>query len=575
MRNWEDYSIIMPGRITEYFPADQTASIQISSSHISSSATTLQRQEKNAVLFDVPVHTASGGGYAMTFPIAVGDTCLIMFSQFGYDHWLHLDQDNEGELFGRPAPWTGRKFSIRDGLALVGFNTLPRAVQSYDPAHSQWRNIDAGQLISLDDSGDIRVLTPTELDFDAATWDVNISASAALDIPETVWTGNILVTGNETTVGNHTTTGTMLHNGPLSIIAGAGGIAELAGDFEVTGNFDIVGDIGVTGEIKGHTPGGPTTAPTVASVGTQIADALSDAGGGGTPPGGGAPTLVDTYSDQDVAGTKTFSETVVTDSPGMGFLSLASSGGIFLQSSDFLALSTISQTDAAGTLEDNWLVLARNGGVTLNYDGEQALGTASNGAFCDGKFTSNAGPFSTNVPLYVGTSAAGDAAASTVIQSTNSAGTATGYIGRATTTTLAFYASSDKRLKSNVEKADKRESLDKINQVEVVDYDMHSHIWYEGDPESFQGRQRGVIAQDFQLVFPDKVSADPMNEAPEEDQLLSVTDGGMIWELVNAVQVLSKEVEQLKGELDALKKNDEPSGDPVQHPDIVVGEGDS
>lgn len=564
MRNWDDYSIIVPGRIVEYFPADQTASIQLSVSRISSSATTVGKQKKNAVLLDVPVHTASGGGYAMTFPIKVGDTCLLLFSQYGYDHWLHLDQDQEGELFGRPAPWTGRKFSVRDGLALVGFNTLPRAVQAYDPAHSQWRNIDAGQLISLDDSGDIRVLTPSELDFDAATWDVNISASAALDIPETVWTGNILVIGNETTVGNHTTTGTMLHSGPLSIIAGSGGKAELAGDFEVTGDFDITGDIGVTGEISGHTPGGPTTAPTVASVDTQIASALDGAGGGGTPPGGGAPTIVDTYSDQDVAGEKTFSERVVTETPGDGFLSLATSGGVMLAANDFLSLSAIIQTSSTGVVEDNWIVMARNAGVSFNYDNVTALGTASNGAYCEGKFTSNAGAFSTNIPLYVGTSLAGDVASSVVIQSTNSAGTATGYIGRATTSTLAFYASSDKRLKSNVKKTNKRESLNRINKVEVVDYDMHSHIWHRGDPESFQGRQRGVIAQDFQLIFPDKVSADPMNEAPEEDQLLSVTDGGMIWELVNAVQVLSKEVRQLKGELNALKKSDKRSSGPAQ-----------
>ena len=79
----DDYSIMMPGRILEYFPETQTATVRISVERTYDTAVSSSNRITRALLEDVPVHTPSGGGWSLTFPIRVGDTCLIMFSQFG------------------------------------------------------------------------------------------------------------------------------------------------------------------------------------------------------------------------------------------------------------------------------------------------------------------------------------------------------------------------------------------------------------------------------------------------------------------------------------------------------------
>ena len=632
--SWDDYNIVLPARIVTYDAATQTASVQVSSQRVASSASQVEASSKRIPLDDVPVHTASGGGWAMTFPIKPGDTALLLFSQVGYDHWLWQDKDVAGLIAGRVAPHTKRRFSQRDGLCIVGFHTIPTAITSYSATAAQWRNASAGQIISLDANGDIRTECPTLISETSATCEMTYSTSLTVTVPVTDWTGDINYVGNESTIGNHTTVGSMLHTGPLSIISGAGNKAELAGDFEVTGNFDIVGNIGVTGEISGHTPGGPASAPTVASVGDMI-----DGAGGGS---GGSGKFVDTTNDQTIDGAKEFTETVTTTTPQMGFTSLGTYGGVSLSASDYLSLSTIAQTDPAGVSEKNWLVLARDGAVStyhngtavtetngaglsltaatglidgtstigglvirsrsevpnssggygmalqavkgstgtvqngilissdtagvaasLRFDNLDAVGTKTTGGYCNGKFNTIAGAFGQNVPLYAQTSAAGDVAGSAVVQTTNSAGGNSGFIGRLSTTTLSFFASSDRRLKDRIEATDKELSLANIRKVEVVDYDKYAHIWYEEGVDDFD-RERGVIAQDFQKCFPEKVMTDPGNTAAEEDQLLNVTDGGMVWELVNAVQVLADQVDELKGELNALKGNDPQAGKKAQ-----------
>lgn len=187
----EDYSIMMPGRILEYFPDTQTATVRISVERVYSTSVSLDNTIARTLLEDVPVHTPSGGGWSLTFPIKAGDTCLIMFSQFGYDHWMFDNKDEAGlRIDGEPMPWVNRRFSSSDGFALVGFNPMPVSIQSYSDVNSEWRNVDALQKISLKENGDITIDTPTK---------VTITA------PLTEIVGNLTVSG--TTVGTGEITG--------------------------------------------------------------------------------------------------------------------------------------------------------------------------------------------------------------------------------------------------------------------------------------------------------------------------------------------------------------------------------
>ena len=195
-----DHCIALPGRIVTYDASTQTADVKICAEKIYNTMKALEFIEERPLLNKVPVHTCYGGGWSITFPIAVGDTCLIIFSQVGYDHWLYLDKDKAGMIGGLPNPDLKRSFSENDPFAIVGFNTIPRAIEGYAEEGSQWRNEDATQSIHL---------KPDIIEIIDATA-VTIKAPAV-----TVESDAISLTGNTTVTGNLVVTGT-LATGPAS-----------------------------------------------------------------------------------------------------------------------------------------------------------------------------------------------------------------------------------------------------------------------------------------------------------------------------------------------------------------------
>lgn len=298
------YSIVFPARIVEYFPEDQTASIQISAETVFSDTEELSKSVTRRPIHGVPVHTPSGGGWAMTMPIKKGDTCLIVFSQVGYDHWLVRDEDTAGRLAGLPMPWLRRQFSDDDGFAMVGFNTLPRAIDNYSTDGSQWRNSDSTQTIHLKEDLAIEVNSPTSITINAPTvivnsddTTVNASSKATVVAPTIKLDASVMVdvvspllkcSGNITATG--IVSGASLASGGGITMGGAGGgsmgpstdnskpnTTVISGNIEVdqievTGTKDPNGLLIEKGKVNGiiveehiHTAtsgGGPTTEAT-------------------------------------------------------------------------------------------------------------------------------------------------------------------------------------------------------------------------------------------------------------------------------------------------------------------------
>lgn len=209
-----DMSVILPGRIVSYYPANQTADITISAEKIFSNTEGKEQLSTRQMLVGVPVHTPYGGGWSLTFPIKTGDTCLIVFSQIGYDHWFYQDKDLGGTVESMPVPPLKRKFSEDDGFAMVGFNTIPRKIQSYHATHSQWRNDIADQVISLNDDKSITITSPVSVTINAPdvnvnceTADITASTKTTIDTPLTEITGNLLMVNGNFTMTNGIFTG--------------------------------------------------------------------------------------------------------------------------------------------------------------------------------------------------------------------------------------------------------------------------------------------------------------------------------------------------------------------------------
>jgi len=109
----------------------------------------------------------------------------------------------------------------------------------------------------------------------------------------------------------------------------------------------------------------------------------------------------------------------------------------------------------------------------------------------------------------------------------------TGYRNLTATATITgaeVTATSDIRLKSNIETIDS--ALDKVKAMRGVYFDRH---------DTEDKRSVGVIAQEMQEVMPEAVVTDDT-----EDKYLSVAYGNLVGVLIEAIKELSEEVDKLK-----------------------------
>jgi len=275
MINSEEFSMILPGRIVEYFPATQTFTVLICAERVTNSSTKTNELTLRDPIEGVPVHTPSGGGWSITMPIKPGDTCLMLFSQVGYEHWFYDDLDSAGKLAELPKPWLMRQFNEDDGFAFVGMNTLKRTITDYSADHSQWRGpVVADQVISLNDDASINIDSSVSLTINApsvvvncetadlnATTGVNVTAPITAISDDCTIGGTLEVTGVVTNLATVITTG-ITTTGGLVIAGGAAGDLG-SGAISGTGSLEINGiDLEThTHTITGGSSAGTTSAP--------------------------------------------------------------------------------------------------------------------------------------------------------------------------------------------------------------------------------------------------------------------------------------------------------------------------
>lgn len=139
------------------------------------------------LLVDVPIVWPRGGGFALTFPISVGDEVLIVFSARCIDAWWQSGKINP--------PAENRMHDLSDGFAILAPTSQPKKLSGVSGSSVQLRNNSGSTFVEIDNSGN-----------------VNISANS-VNI-----TGNVIINGAMTQSGgplvtNSVTFATHVHSG--------------------------------------------------------------------------------------------------------------------------------------------------------------------------------------------------------------------------------------------------------------------------------------------------------------------------------------------------------------------------
>ncbi len=186
----------LPGIIQSFNASKQTVVVQPAIRAVSFDIQGKPTNVQLPLLLDCPAQFPGGGGYTLTFPIAAGDECLVVFSARCIDAWWTSGGvQNQAVL---------RMHNLSDGFALLGFSSVPRVISAISTASTQLRSNDGSTFVEVGageitlKGAQINLEGPVRQTGGAATFDTSVTA------PAIDGTTSITVAGKD--VGGHTHT---------------------------------------------------------------------------------------------------------------------------------------------------------------------------------------------------------------------------------------------------------------------------------------------------------------------------------------------------------------------------------
>lgn len=164
----------LPGIVDRFDAARMTVDVQPAINGRMRSETGEVSSLQMPKLLDCPVLWQGGGGATLTFPIAAGDECLVIFSARCIDGWWA-----QGGIKDAPGI---RMHNLSDGFALVGVRSLPRA---FAPSTTEavLRSDDGSTFVRLNPDGQlVQITAPGGIVLNGVTIDAsgNVHTSATI-----------------------------------------------------------------------------------------------------------------------------------------------------------------------------------------------------------------------------------------------------------------------------------------------------------------------------------------------------------------------------------------------------------
>lgn len=125
-----EMNCVSVGTITAFDETTQTANVSVNYRKLLKGRNSINAQEYSdvvveyPVLLRCPVVLLNGGGAYLTFPVSVGDRCLLLFCDRDIDNWLEYGAKDI-------PPGSDRTHDLSDAVALVGVNSVKDAIDSY------------------------------------------------------------------------------------------------------------------------------------------------------------------------------------------------------------------------------------------------------------------------------------------------------------------------------------------------------------------------------------------------------------------------------------------------------------
>lgn len=176
----------MPAAVTSFDAAKMTAEVQPSVQGRIQDQFGNFRWANMPLLVDCPVVFPSGGGFSLTFPVAAGDECLVVFASRCVDSWWQSG--------GIQVQAEMRMHDLSDGFVLVGPRSQPRVLAAVSATEVQLRSDDGGTYVSIDGGGNVGVVAAGDLVATAAGQATLTAAAITLNGPVVV-NGTITATG--------------------------------------------------------------------------------------------------------------------------------------------------------------------------------------------------------------------------------------------------------------------------------------------------------------------------------------------------------------------------------------------
>lgn len=162
----------LPGIVTAVDLAAMTCSVQPAIQAIIVDKEGVETPTDLPILEDVPICFPKGGGFLITFPLAVDDEVLVVFSSRCIDAWWQNG--------GIQQAMEARMHDLSDGFAIPGPWSQPAVPGSISTSAVQIRNSGGGAYVEIDATGKIKLNSATEVDVVAPV--INL-------------TGNVVVSG--------------------------------------------------------------------------------------------------------------------------------------------------------------------------------------------------------------------------------------------------------------------------------------------------------------------------------------------------------------------------------------------